>query len=136
MNVESAHRSAAVARVVALSMMADENLHPSELAALDAIDPWSKLGMSRDEFIGLTSECFDDLMCDMHASNRATLLDVPDLDASIAAVEDPQMQALAYRMVTALLPADGHLSGPELAVLQRMLDRWQLPPDVLKRALS
>lgn len=67
--------SAAVSRVVALTMMADASFHPRELAALD-------------------------------------------------------------EMAVALLPADGPLAEPELALLKKMLDRWQLPRATVEAVLA
>lgn len=118
---------AAVARAVALTMMADASLHPRELDALDAIDLYAELGISRDEFLTVASECFADAMADMRARDRNALVDDALVDRILADVEDPRARAVAYRASVALLPADGHLNETELAVLQRMLDHWRLP---------
>jgi hypothetical protein len=52
------------------------------------------------------------------------------------AVDDPDCRALAYRLAVTLLPADGQLAEPELALLQRMLDRWKLPRATVEGVLA
>jgi len=123
------HRPAATAaaRAIALAMMADASLHPRELDALDSVNVYSELGVTRDQFVGIAAECFADAMTDMRDRDRATLIDDVLVDRILGDVEDPGHRALAYRACVALLPADGRLNPGELAVLQRMLDRWQLP---------
>jgi uncharacterized tellurite resistance protein B-like protein len=127
---------AAIARAVALTMMADASVHPKELDALDAIDLYAKLGLTREEFLGVASECFADAMLDMRARDRLTLLDDALVDRILADVQDPRARELAYRASVALLPADGRLNDSELAVLQRMLDTWRLPRATVEGVLS
>jgi hypothetical protein len=127
---------AAVSRVVALTMMADASFHPRELAALDEMAPWRELGISREGFLSVASETFADLMCDMRTRDRLTLLDEQIVNAMLDAVDDPDQRALAYRLAVVLLPADGQLAEPELALLQRMLDRWKLPRATVEGVLA
>ena len=127
---------AAIARAVALTMMADASLHPKELDALDAIDLYAQLGLTREQFLSVASDCFADAMLDMRNRDRLTLLDDSLVDRILAAVQNPRARELAYRASVALLPADGRLSEAELAVLQRMLDTWQLPRATVQGVLS
>lgn len=132
----SAEHATAVARAVALTMMADASLHPKELDALDAMNLYADLGLTRDQFLHIASECFADAMLDMRERDRATLLDDVLVDRVLSDVRDPEARALAYRASVALLPADGRLSEGELAVLQRMLDQWQLPRATVEGVLG
>lgn len=127
---------AAVARAVALTMMADASFHPKELDALDAIDLYTQLGITRDQFLSVASDCFADAMLDMRNRDRMTLLDDALVDRILADVQDPRARALAYKASVALLPADGRLNEGELAVLQRMLDTWRLPRATVEGVLS
>lgn len=128
--------STAVARAVALTLMADASVHPKELDALDALNLYAELGLTRDQFLTIASECFADAMLDMRERDRPTLLDDVLVDRVLGDVHDAEARALAYRASVALLPADGHLSEGELAVLQRMLDRWQLPRATIEGVLG
>jgi hypothetical protein len=132
----SAERSTAVARAVTLTMMADASMHPKELDALDAMNLYADLGLTREQFLHIASECFADALIDMRERDRSTLLDDALVDRILGAVHDPQARALAYRASVALLPADGRLNDGELAVLQRMLDRWQLPRATVEGVLG
>jgi DnaJ-domain-containing protein 1 len=119
--------SEAIARVVALAMFADASVHPAELAALEAHGLLAELGLTRDQFLAVASDCFTDAMVDMRARSRNHLLDDALVDRELARVDDPQARVLAYRAAVALLPADGRLHDGELALLQRMVEAWQLP---------
>jgi hypothetical protein len=106
------------------------------LDALDVINVYRELGMSRDEFLTVASECFTDVLTDMQSRDRTALLDDALVDRVLADVEDPRASAVAYRASVALLPADGRVSEAELAVLQRMLDTWQLPRATVEGVLA
>jgi hypothetical protein len=125
-----------VARAVALTMMADASVHPKELDVLDTLNLYAELGLTRDQFLTIASECFADAMLDMRERDRPTLLDDVLVDRVLGDVRDPEARALTYRVAVALLPADGRLSEGELAVLQRMLDRWQLPRATVEGVLG
>jgi uncharacterized tellurite resistance protein B-like protein len=125
----------AMARVLAMTMMADACFHPRELEALDRVRAFSRLGLSRNAFLTVASECFEAQMQSMRAANRAELLDDASLDVALDAVQSPEKRELVYRLVIELLPADGRLSESELALLQRMLDRWALRDAALAHAL-
>lgn len=126
----------AIARAVALAMLADVSIDPRELDAVDALGVLQDLGMQRDTFVSICSECFAEVMIDMRAHGRMTLLDDALVDRILADVDDPQACALAYRATLALLPADGRLTAEELAVLQRMFDRWPLEREALTAGMS
>jgi hypothetical protein len=117
-------------------MMADASLHPKELQALDAMNLFADLGLTREQFLHIASECFADAMLDLRERDRATLLDDVLVDRVLGDVRDPEARALAYRAAVALLPADGRLCEGELAVLQRMLDQWQLPRATVEGVLG
>lgn len=125
----------AIARVVALAMFADASVHPAELDALEAQGLFAELGMTRGRFLAVASDCFADAMVDMRARGRSHLLDDDRVDRELARIGNPQSHALAYRATVALLPADGRLHQGELALLQRMLDAWDMPRATLEGAL-
>ncbi len=127
---------AAIARVVALAMLADATVHPREIDAVDALGLHQELGITRDAFLTIVSECFAEAMMDMRARDRPSLMDDALVDWILADLDDTQACALAYRATLALLPADGRLSPEELAVLQRMFDRWPLRDEALTAGLS
>lgn len=126
---------AAVARVVALAMMADASFHPCEVDALERVQAWRDMGLSRPQFLAVASRAFEEQMQSMRRHDRARLLDDAALDQTLDAVTEPALRQLAYRLVVEVLPADGRLGAAEMAVLQRLLDRWQLADAALAHAL-
>jgi uncharacterized tellurite resistance protein B-like protein len=71
----------------------------------------------------------------MRHHDRPCLLDDAALDGALDAITEPALRQLAYRLVVEVLPADGRLSDAEMALLQRLLDRWQLADAALAHAL-
>jgi hypothetical protein len=75
-------------------------------------------------------------MADMRARGRGHPQDDEQVDRELARTGDPRSRALAWRATVALLPADGRFRPDELALLQRMLDAWHMPPATLEGALA
>ncbi len=126
----------ALARLLALTMMCDASFHPLEVGKLDALDAYRAIGLSRDAFLTIASECFDEQMMSMRENDRTELVDDDSVDDALDALRSVNQRGLAYRLVLALLPADGRLAPPELALLQRLIDRWQLDRTTLERPLD
>jgi uncharacterized tellurite resistance protein B-like protein len=125
----------AIARVLALTMMVDSSIHPREVRALDRLGAHAQLGLTREALLALLGRCFDEQMRGLRVEGRARLVEDACVDAALAAITTPHDRLLAYRLVVELLPADGQLAEAELALLQKMLDRWHLR-EVAARHLS
>ena len=126
----------AVARVLALAIVADGSYDPRELAALDRCGGFARIDLPRGEFIALLRELFSWLMCRMARDGHASLLDDEVIDRLAAEVRRPDLQLLTCGLLMEILPADGRLSQAELAVLQRLLERWQPPRQSLADVLA
>ena len=116
----------AVARVVALGMAADARFDPREIESLERQAAFERMGLTRGEFRDLARDLFGDLMCWMREAGHVTLVDDAAVDRVAADLTDPVLQRLACALLIAVLPADGRLGEEELAVFQRLLDRWAI----------
>jgi hypothetical protein len=114
----------ATAHVVSLAMLADASFHPKEVSALDQACAFERLGITRDEFLGIARDDFTALMAGLRRPGPYGLLDADELDAALDGVEDVAQRRLAFELVMALLPADGQVRGPELALVRRLSERW------------
>lgn len=124
----------AVARVVALAMAADASFDPREVEALERLDAFARIGLTRAEFLHLARDLYGDLMCWMREAGHGTLVDDAAVDRVAAGLTDPALRKLACALLVAVLPADGRLGADELAVFQRLLHLWQIPGPSLQEA--
>lgn len=118
--------SQAVAHVVSLAMLADASYHPKELSALDHAHAFERLGLSREEFLAIARDSFTALMTSLRKPGLYGLLTVEELDAALDSVRDGEQRRLALELVMELLPADGLVRPVELALVQRLIERWEI----------
>jgi uncharacterized tellurite resistance protein B-like protein len=116
----------AMARLIALTLMADGRLANFELAALDAHRIPALVGLPRDAVLQAVADLCRELL-EESAGERVRITDPAHLDALLDAITDPAQRLLAARAMLVLSKADGTISPPEQQVLGRALGRWDLP---------
>lgn len=117
----------AAARVVALALLADGQLHRAELDMLERLGAHSQLGLARAELQEVIDTFFDDLpesvrqgwadMCLLNPRMIRQLLDE---------VDDPGLRVKVLRLCAALAEADGHVAEGESMVLMAAVEQWDL----------
>lgn len=118
----------AVARVVAMAMIADGDLDQHELGALDQHRIPAAVGLARDDFIQIILEYCRDLLSTAQ-TERVRLFDPVRVNFILDQVDEPEKQMVACSAVLVMTKADGKLSAPEQALMRHILDRWQISID-------
>ncbi len=126
----------AMARVLAMVMLADAKLDDRELEALERLDLLRLIGLGRDHFSRVVQEYCDDLRAAGAAGGKINLMDRPRIDAIVDAVQDPRKRTDAASMALILMKADEQFHDAELALLRYTMERWGLSLDALKRSLA
>jgi uncharacterized tellurite resistance protein B-like protein len=116
----------AIAHVVSLAMLVDASYHPKEVSALDHARAFERLGLSRDEFLGIARDNFTALMTSLRRQGPYGLLTGEELDLALDTVQDLTQRRLAFELVMELLPADGQVRPVELALVRRLQERWDI----------
>lgn len=122
-----------LARVVAANGRVDAR----EVAELDRLSAFARLGIARDRFVALASRL----------ARRASpaLLRAPRTALPIEAVrrrlgrwlsqvEDPAQRLLLCRLACAVVRADGRVSGDERLVVDALLQGWRISPMLVAHA--
>ena len=110
----------AAARVLALSLLADGQVSPSELNRLRQLDVDGRLGLPPGGFEEVLRQ-----VSQRQDAQQALL-------ASMADVTDPGLRLIVLQLCAAAIDADAHVADEERRVLQQLADHWQLPVPVLR----
>ena len=117
----------ALGRIVALAMMADGAIDPSELRLLEAQRTLSRLGLDEDGFDRVFHEfCTDMLGTAQRLSSGQLELDAETIDLLLDEVSQPQLQAATLRTMLDIVHADEQLAGGEAVLVARAMRRWSL----------
>ncbi|MCU0870697.1 MAG: TerB family tellurite resistance protein [Burkholderiales bacterium] len=123
----------AIARVLAMTMIADAKLDDRELELMDRLSLYDVLGLGRTAFSEVVQDFCDDLLAaGGRPGGKVDLMDRDRIDAVLAEVVDPAKRRLAAQMVVNVAKADGTLHDNELALFRQVLARWGLTLDGLK----
>jgi uncharacterized tellurite resistance protein B-like protein len=122
----------ALARVLALFVVADERVSPDEIQTLRHLGAFEQLGMTCDQFLQVAGEFSLDLG-GPHAWMR--LADLYLIDSLLDGVRQPEMRLRLARLAAAVITADGRIDQGERMIFDRMLIRWGLTRSRVIRAI-
>jgi uncharacterized tellurite resistance protein B-like protein len=125
----------ALARVVAMVMVADTELDPREVGVLDELDAFARLGITRGEFMRQARLYCAGLGQRMGARGWLRLSDVELIDGVLAGVRDPAKRLLVARLAAGVITADGRVQDIERLVFDHLLARWSLTRSEVSRAI-
>ena len=119
----------AAARIVALVLISDGHVCPSEFEALKQIDGAGDMGLKPQNMPGIVQTLCEDLLMEGF-DGRSILSHVGDklMAALMAEVDDPRLQSKVLRVAASVVNADKHLSDGETAMLDAINRHWQTRP--------
>jgi hypothetical protein len=123
----------ALAQVVILAIVADTELDARELAILDELDAYARLGTTRDAFLRQARAHAERTRLGERGYLRMS--DIAQIDAALEAVRDPIKRLLACRLAASVITADGRVHDVERLVFDHMLCRWGLTRSMVSRAI-
>lgn len=126
----------AMARVLAMVMLADARLDDRELQALERLDLLRLIGLTREQFSQVVKDYCDELVAAGAAEGKINLMDRARIDAIVDGVQDERKRTDAASMALILMKADQQFHDAELALLRYTLGRWGLSLDELQRSLA
>jgi hypothetical protein len=119
--------SQAAARIVALAMIADGQVAPSEVDSLDRLDASARLGLGHADMVGaVRSLCIDLLTVSPLTWADACRLDPRTLAALLAEIDDPAMRETVLELCLAVVEADAHIADGEEIVVSALVEQWGL----------
>jgi len=123
--------ASAAGRLVALCMVVDGNMAPSELQALQRSRLLEYIDIDIDNFHDLV----DDLCTDMlttSVKHGHVVLDEATIDALLGEIHDPALRRQLLRAMWDIADADGVLADAEAKLLSRACDVWSAESHLVK----
>lgn len=117
----------AMGRIVALTLMADGAIDPSETRILERQAIIVRLGLSEEAFDKLFYEFCEDMLSSANRSRSGQLeLDPENVSLLLDDIRDPKLQVELIRFILDIVNADRCLTGSEATLVAQALTRWQL----------
>lgn len=115
--------ASAAGRIVALCMVVDGNMAPSELQALQRSRLLDYIDISVDEFHALVTELCEDMLR-TSVQHEHVVLDEATIDALLDEIRAPALRRELLRAMWKIADADGVLADAEAKLLSRACSVW------------
>jgi hypothetical protein len=123
----------ALTQVLILAVVADAAFDARELAILDELDAYTRLGTTREAFLRQALAHAQGTRLGERGYLRMS--DIAQIDAALEAVRDPAKRLLVCRLAASVITADGRVHDVERLVFDHMLCRWGLTRSMVSRAI-
>lgn len=131
----------AAARVLAMALIADGHLQPSELRALERSRAHERLHMTKAALHDVLYEMCDDLIAearardDLDEDSDACIIGPETLARLFGEVRSPQLRRTVLRLAMQTIRADRQLHEGEMRILLAAVDHWGMRPEGLEQLL-
>ncbi len=118
----------AAARIVALALISNGKVQPSELAAIEDHDASGQLGITEQDWHDVVHDLCVDLLLATRRGPECRI-DSRLIAQMLDEVDDVALQRRVLRLCTAVVDADGQMDEGESNLLLGAVERWELHPD-------
>lgn len=129
------HEIESAARLLALVVASNGRVDPRELAMLDELDAFERLGVTRARVVDLAHDSLRDEGGHVQPRLWLSLGEQWQLDCLLDDVADPARQLLLCRLAAAVVTADGCVTSGERLVYAHMLARWGISDAMVTQAI-
>lgn len=120
----------AVCRLLALSMIVDGHMAPSEIKALEHSAILERLGVDADTFDDAVMTLCEELLETARRHDRADIeIDNAMLDRLLDEVADPLLRMHVLKAMLDIVHADRRIDSREHLLLRRAQRKWSAPAD-------
>lgn len=123
--------ASAAGRLVALCMVVDGNMAPSELQALQRSRLLEYIDIDIDSFHDLVGELCQDMLTSS-VKHEHVVLDEETIDALLGEIHDPALRRQLLRAMWSIADADGVLADAEAKLLARACVVWSAESHFVK----
>ena len=128
----------AMARIIALAIIADGGLDKSEIEALANSHILQHLRMSEAEFDQIMHELCNDMLQTFDGMPHGSIvLDADVIHQLLDEIQDPALQTILLKVIVAVVDADGRVTEGEAILVDQALTYWDIDlSDLVDRSLS
>ncbi len=125
----------ALAHALAMIVAANGRIDARELSALDQLDAYRRVGVTRERFVDIARSCVAEVGA--HLCDRSWLCadHLTYIDALLDAVSGAEGRLLVCRLAAAVITADGRVTHDERLVYEHALARWRIHPSDVTQAI-
>jgi uncharacterized tellurite resistance protein B-like protein len=125
MHTYPANSPEAISRILALAMIVDGHVSPSEVHAMHRASFLKQVKVDDETFDRTLRELCEDLL-DAAANRRAGVVEIDPklLDGLLLDIRDPLLQICLWKTMVDIVQADGHLDGRETTLVRRAARAW------------
>jgi len=125
----------ALAHALAMMVAANGRIDQRELSALDQLDAFRRVGVSRERFVDIARSCVADVGA--HLCDRSWLCvdHMTYIDALLDAVPGAEGRMLVCRLAAAVITADGRVTHDERLIYDHALARWRINQSEVVQAI-
>ncbi|MFC4932633.1 tellurite resistance TerB family protein [Massilia sp. GCM10023247] len=121
----------AVCRLLALAMIVDGHMAPSELKAMEYSAILERVGADTDTFDTVLQALCEDMLASASREASAEVeLDRSTLDSLFGEIADPLLRMCTLKAMLDIVHADQMLDSREHLLLQRALKKWSAPAEI------
>ena len=125
----------AAASLLAIVTSANGHIDAREVAALDGLHAYRRLGIPRAAFLRRADAALEEIGLALSGSGWLRLSDRSRLLALQQAVDDPELRLLVCRLAAAVITADGRVTADERLVYASLLGHWDVTDAMVARAI-
>jgi uncharacterized tellurite resistance protein B-like protein len=127
--------SDAAATLLAIVVSANGRVDPREVAELDRLGAYERLGISRHDFLSRAEAALEEIGLSLSRTQWLRPGDRSRMLALQQAVHDRALRLLVCRLSAAVITADGSVSGGERQVYESLLGQWALTESMVVDAI-
>jgi uncharacterized tellurite resistance protein B-like protein len=124
----------AAASLLAMVLSANGRIDERELAALDRLRAYERMGIARDDFLALADSALQEFGLPLSQTQGLRLRDRSRLLGLQLAVTDPALRLLVCRLASAVIKADGQVTTDEHLVYTSLLAQWGVTATMVAHA--
>lgn len=125
----------AAASLLAIVTSANGRIDAREVAALDGLRAYRRLGIPRTAFLRRADAALEEIGLALSQSRWLRLSDRSRLLALQQAVDEPELRLLVCRLAAAVITADGCVTADERLVYASLLGHWDVTDAMVARAI-
>ena len=126
----------AIARLLAIFMIADGNMDPRELELLEKLHVYHLINLPRKQFAQVLRDVCDDISDEASDDGSIKLLERERIDNLLSDVTDRRKRILTCVLAMDISKSDGTISDSEMALLSHMMKSWGISLEDLEREFA
>jgi uncharacterized tellurite resistance protein B-like protein len=125
----------AAASLLSIVVSANGRIDPREVAELDRLRAYERLGIRREAFLALADAALEQVGLPLSQSQSLRLSDRSRLLALQLAVGEPALRLTVCRLAAAVITADGRVTPDERLVYTSLLSQWFVTDTMVTQAI-